>query len=416
MFRPAALFIGLRYTRSKRRHHFVSFISLMSMLGIALGMIVLITVLSVMNGFNTEIQKQVFSMWPALTVSSSDNFLKDWQELEKVLQKNSDIKAVAPFISGQILITHSDYVSPAILNGIDPMLEKKISELSQKMTSGTLGSLLPKSFGIVLGEELASHLKVKIGDKVTIVTPRINFSAAGVSPHFNQFKVTGIFKAASRFNFDTGLAYINLNDAQTLFQMGNTVSGLHATVYNIFAAPSIADHLSMQLNPNIQIANWTSQFGPFFQAIQLQKSSLFLVLLLIIAIAVFNLISTLIMIVNEKEADIAILRTYGATRRTVMLIFIVQGMVVGMIGTVLGVIGGILLAENVTTLVNWIQAVLHVQLISASVYFIDYLPSEIHFYDVFEISCVALSLSLMATIYPAWRASRTTPVDALRYD
>lgn len=416
MFRPAALFIGLRYTRSKRRSHFVSFISSMSMIGIALGMIVLITVLSVMNGFDHEIQKRVFSMWPPLTVSTTTNSVTDWQQLESLLHKNPQITAVAPYISGQILITSTDLVSPAVVNGIEPNAETQISQLSEKMIDGKLSSLIPQAFGIILGEELAKHLNVSVGDKVTVVTPRVNLSAAGVAPHFKQFKVTGIFRAGSGFSFDAGLAYISLADAQTLFQMGSNVSGIHASIKNVYAAPALTEELANQLSPEMRISNWTSQFGPFFHAIQLQKTSLFLVLILIIAIAAFNLVSTLVMVVNEKEADIAILRTFGATPMMVMAIFIVQGAIIGIIGTVLGIVGGILLASNVTPLVNWVQQIFHIHLISASVYFIDYLPSEIHLHDILKISSLALILSLLATLYPAWRASRTEPVDALRYD
>lgn len=416
MFRPAALFIGLRYTRAKRRNHFISFISLMSMIGIALGIIVLITVLSVMNGFDREIENRVFSLWPPMTVSSVTNTLTNWQDLESLLHKNPEITAVAPYISGQIMITNSGFVAPAMISGIDPPAEKKISQLTDKMVQGDLLTLVPQSFNIVLGEELANHLDVIVGDKVTVVTPQVSLSAAGVIPRFKRFTVTGIFRAGSGFSFDAGLAYINLNDAQKLFQMGNLVTGVHASIKDVYAAPNLSQTLAAQLSPSARISNWTDQFGPFFRAVQLEKTTMFLVLMLIIAVAAFNLVCTLVMVVNEKESDIAILRTFGATKRMIMAIFVVQGAIVGIIGTLLGVSGGIILASNVTSIVNWIQQVFHVQFLSSSVYFVNYLPTELQLHDILKISLSAFILSLLATLYPAWHASRTEPVEALRYE
>lgn len=416
MFRPAAFFIGLRYTRAKRRNHFISFISLMSMLGIALGIIVLITVLSVMNGFDREIEKRVFSLWPPVTVTSVTNSVTNWKELENHLKENSQITGVAPYISGQIMLTHSGYVSPAMINGIEPLAEKKISQLTEKMIQGDLFDLTPHSFNIILGEELANHLNLMVGDKVTVVTPQVSLSAAGVIPRFKRFTVAGIFRAGSGFSFDSGLAYINLNDAQKLFQMGNLVTGLHASIKNIYVAPKLSKQLTMELSSSAKISDWTDQFGPFFRAVQLEKTTMFLVLMLIIAVAAFNLVCTLVMVVNEKEADIAILRTYGATPRMIMSIFIVQGAIVGLIGTLLGIIGGILLASHVTSLVNWIQDIFHVQFLSSNVYFVDYLPTELQLHDILKISISALVLSLLATLYPAWHASRTEPSEALRYE
>lgn len=416
MFRPAAFFIGLRYTRAKRRNHFISFISLMSMFGIALGVIVLITVLSVMNGFDREIKKRVFSMWPPLTVSSVAGYVENWQDLEKILHDYPTILAMAPFVTGEILITNAGSVQPAMVNGIDPPAEKKISELHNKIVQGSLASLQPHSFGIVLGEELANRLDVTIGDKVTVISPQVSLSPAGVIPRFKRFTVTGIFRAGNGFGFDMGLAYINLADAQKLFQMGSSVTGIHANIHNIYDAPALSLKLSRELTPTARIMNWTDQFGAFFSAVKLEKKMMFFILMLIIAVAVFNLVCTLVMVVNDKEADIAILRTFGATPKMIMTIFIVQGAIIGIIGTLLGLIGGIALAANVTPIVNWIEHVFHVQFIASSVYIVDYLPSEIQWLDVLKISLSALILSLLATLYPAWRASRTEPVEALRYE
>lgn len=416
MFRPAAVFIGLRYTRAKRRNHFISFISLMSMLGIALGVIVLITVLSVMNGFDREIKERVFSMVPPITVSSVASYIENWEDLRNYIKKLPYITAVAPYVNSQVLLSSSGMVQPAMLNGIVPEEEKKIAHLGDKIVQGNLDNLTPGSFGIVLGEDLANRLDVIVGDKVTVVTPEMSLSPAGVVPRFKRFTVVGVFKAGGGFGFDTLLAYINLSDAQKLFEMGTAVSGLHLNIKDAYAAQMITQKLMKALTPTARITNWTDQFGAFFHAINLEKTMMFFILLLIIAVAAFNLVCTLAMVVNEKEADIAILRTIGATPKMVMSIFIVQGATIGIIGTLLGVIGGITLARHVTEVVNWIQQIFHVQFLSASIYFVDYLPSQIQSSDVWQVSLAALFLSLLATIYPAWRASRVEPVEALRYE
>ncbi len=416
MFRPAALFIGLRYTRAKKRNHFISFISLMSMLGIALGILVLITVLSVMNGFDKEIKKRVFSMVPAMTVASVFNSLANWQEVETRLKKYPGITGVAPFVSAEVMLTNSGFVQPVMLMGILPNEEMGVTDLHNKMITGKLTDLKPHEFDIILGEDLANRLAANVGDKITVLTPQVSLSIAGVQPRLKRFKVTGIFRAGSGFGFDLAFAFIHLNDAQALLQMGNNVSALHASIQNIYAAGALTQKLSRELGPSARVSNWTDQFGEYFHAVALEKTMMFFILLLIIAVAAFNLICTLVMVVNEKEADIAILRTMGATPRMIMAVFIVQGAIIGVVGTLLGVIGGIALAKNVTTVVNAIQNIFHVQFISSSVYFIDYLPSSLEWGDVWRIGSAALILSLFATIYPAYRASRTEPVEALRYE
>lgn len=416
MFRPLSVFIGLRYTRAKRRNSFISFISLMSMMGIALGVIVLITVLSVMNGFDREIKKRVFSLVPPITVASTAGNVINWQQAKDMIRKFPDVTAVEPIVTQQVMLTNSGYVQPAMVNGILPQEEKNISELADKMIEGSLNSLTPGSFSIVLGEDLASRLDANVGDKVTVVTPQVSASAAGVIPRFKRFTVTGIFRVGSGFGFDTSLAFISLADAQRLFLMGPSVTSLRTGIKNVFSATQMSEQLAAYLGPSARVSNWTDQFGAFFHAVSLEKRMMFFILLLIIAVAVFNLVSTLVMVVNDKEADIAILRTMGATPKMIMRIFIVQGAVIGVTGTVLGVIGGIALALNVTQIVNWIERVFHVQFLSSSVYFVNYLPSEIQWSDVISISLSALILSLLATLYPAWSASRTEPVEALRYE
>lgn len=416
MFKPVSFFIGLRYTRAKKRNHFISFISLMSMLGIALGVLVLITVLSVMNGFDREIKERAFSMVPALTVGSQVNFVENWRELKTVIQTFPEVTAVAPLVTGQVLLTYSGSVMPAMINGIFPNEEKNISALPKKMVQGNLSSLKSDTFHVVLGQDLADHLGVGVGDKITVVTPQASVSIAGIIPRFKRFTVTGIFDAGSGFGFDTYLAFINLNDAQKLFKLNQAVTTLRVNIKNVYDAPRFSEMLSKQLTGTARINDWTSQFGAFFQAISLEKRMMFFILLLIIGVAVFNLVSTLVMVVNDKESDIAILRTIGATPRMIMAIFIIQGAIIGLIGTILGVVGGVLLSQHVTGLVNVLQHVFHVQFVSSSVYFVDYLPSELQWNDVWKISFFALGFSLLATLYPAWRASRTEPAEALRYE
>lgn len=416
MFRPVAFFIGLRYTRAKRRNHFISFISLMSMLGIALGILVLITVLSVMNGFDREIQKRVFSMVPPITVGNFVNAITNWQQVVSALHQFPKVKAVAPFVSGEVMLTSTNLVQPALLTGIEPQAEKNISQLADKIVQGTLADLTPGRFGMVIGEELANRLDVTLGDKITVITPHVSLSLAGVMPRLKRFTVLGIFRAGSGFGFDAGLAFVNLVDAQKLFEMGTAVTALHVKIDDAYAAPKFAEQLTVALGQNARVTDWTQQFGEYFRMVAQEKAMMFFILMLIILVAAFNLVSTLVMVVNEKEADIAILRTLGATPQMVMAIFIIQGSIIGIIGTLLGVVGGIALAWHVTVVVNWIEHLFHIQFLSSSVYFLNYLPSYLEWGDVWRISLAALLLSLLATLYPAWRAARTVPVEALRYE
>ncbi len=417
MFRPAALFIGLRYTRAKRRNHFISLISLISMLGIALGVVVLITVLSVLNGFDREIKKQVFGMISPIVLGSYNGQISDWQALEKIVLQHPGVTGSAPFISGQAMLSNSNLTEPAIVTGILPDQEKTVSALATQITQGQLTHLKPGQFGIILGENLANHLNVKLGDGIIVAIPKGSFTTTNITPSFKQFTVVGIFRAGGGgFGFDAKFAYIDLTDAQNLFGLGHAVTALHINVKDIYAAPRIARELEPQLPPTLRAGNWTEQLGDFFENIRTTKTMMFFIFILIIAVAVFNLISTMVMAVKNKQADIAILRTFGATPNMILTIFIVQGAAIGIGGTLLGVIFGMLLAWNISAISIWIQHVLHTQLISSSVYFVNYLPSELHWSDVITISVVALVLSLLATLYPAWTAAKTEPADALRYD
>ncbi len=417
MFRPASLFIGLRYTRAKKRNHFISFISLMSMLGIALGVLVLITVLSVMNGFDREIQRQIFAMVPPITVTSEFFQVSDWQQAEKRLLQMKDVQAVAPFVTGQVLLSHDGVVQPAIVNGILPQAEKKISQLEKSMVQGQLTQLAAGKYGIILGAALADKLGATLLDKIMVITPRASFSPAGMLPRFRRFTVVGIFQAGDGFGFDSGLGFMHLTDAQKLFQLGTSVSGIHVQVPNMWSAPTIARTLSHYLGPTARVSNWTDQLGDIFHVVGLEKTMMFFILLLIVIVAIFNLVCTLVMVVNDKEADIAILRTLGATPHHIQEIFIVQGAIIGLVGTLLGVVSGVALSLHVTQVVDFIGGIFHVTFLTPSAYFgLSHLPSELQWGDVLRISSLTIVLSLLATLYPAFRASRVEPAEALRYE
>lgn len=414
MYKFLPLYIGLRYIRAKRRNQFISFISLVSMLGIALGVMVLITVLSVMNGFDHEISDRIFNMSQQVTVGSFDGQIADWSNLQRKVAEAADVVGVAPFVRGQAMLASSGVARPVILTGILPDQEKKVSQISSKMTQGRY-DLKPGEFGIIMGEALAESLGLMLGDKVTVLTTDVNVSPIGVIPQYKRFTLAGLFKVGGGFQFDETAAFIEMHDAQKLFKLQNNVTGLRLKVTDLYAAPRVSDQLQTSL-PNNFVGNWTNEFGAYFKAIQMEKSMMFIILILIIAIAAFNLVSTLVMVVTDKRSEIAILRTLGSSPRSIMAIFMVQGCVVGVIGTLLGVISGIILAMNAPNIVSGIQNVFHTHFISSSVYFIDYLPSKLEWKDVFKISVVSLFLSLIATLYPAWQASRTQPAEALRYE
>jgi len=414
MFKPLALWMGLRYTRARKKNHFVSFISLSSMLGIGLGVMVLITVLSVMNGFDEEIHKRFFSMAPEITINSQRGSIADWDLLEKKLAAYPTVTAVAPFVGGQGLLTHAGEVLPIVITGVLPEKEQKVTHLQEKLLVGNVDKLQP--FGILLGKNLADTLGVYLGDKVTIMIPQASATPAGMLPRFKRFTVAGIFSAGTGFNFDTRLAFIHLNDAQKLWQLGDEVTGLKMKIKNIYQAPALSEIISKDLGEPYLVSDWTDQFGPFFHAVKMEKTMMFLILLLIIAVAAFNLISSLVMVVNDKQAEIAILRTIGATPKLILSIFIIQGMLVGLVGTLLGLLGGLVLASNATTIVDYLQSFLDIQLLSSNMYFVNFLPSKILLSDLLKVCAMALLMSFLATIYPAWRASKTIIAEALHYE
>lgn len=418
MFKPLSIFVGLRYTAAKRGNHFISFISLVSMLGLMLGVAALIVVLSVMNGFDRELKQRILGMVPHATLSDYKQPLNNWQQLASDIKGSPGLEASAPYTEAQGMLTHSGYVRGVMVNGISPAEEKEVSIIGDHLKGTSLDALKPGSFNIILGDILARSLGVHVHDKVTLVLPEASVSLAGVTPRMKRFTVVGEFSVGAQL--DGNLAYINIEDGARLkrYQPGQ-VDGLRLKFDDLFKAPQLARNLVSEhrhSDPNLMASDWTRTQGNLFQAIQMEKRMIGLLLFLIVFVAAFNIVSTLVMVVTDKQSDIAILRTMGATPRMIMATFMVQGTVIGVVGTVLGTALGIVLALTVSDIVNWIQQVFGVQFLSPDVYFIDYLPSQLELSDVSVICVAALAVSFLATLYPAWRASKTQPAEALRYE
>ncbi|MFC3625911.1 lipoprotein-releasing ABC transporter permease subunit [Vogesella amnigena] len=408
-------FIGLRYLRARRRNGFISFISLLSVIGIALGVAALIVVLSVMNGFQQEIRGRMLAVVSHLEVSSYDGRLPDWQPLQQALARQPHVVAAAPYVNAQGLLSSGGNVRGALVRGIDPASERRVVTLGDEMLRGKLESLQPGSFNIVLGVELARALAVEVGDKVTLITPQGNVTPAGMMPRLKQFTVSGIFKAGM-FEYDASLAMIPLRDAQVLFRLGHDVSGVRLKLDDAMLAPQLKAELAGKLAANQVASDWTDMNSNYFRAVQIEKRMMFIILTLIVAVAAFNLVSTLVMVVTDKQADIAILRTLGASPASIMKIFVIQGSVAGVLGTVAGVAGGLLLAFNLGSVQHAIEQIIGARLLSSEVYLIDFLPVDVQVTDVGTIAVISLLLSLLATLYPSWRAARTRPAEALRYE
>lgn len=416
MLRSIPLFVGLRYTRAKRRNHFISFISLTSMLGIALGVTVLITVLSVMNGFERELRDRILGVAPHVTVSDPAGPLADWQGVRAAMEQRPGVIGSAPYISLQAILNNGTINHFAEVSGIDPALEPGVSILPVHMRLGDFENLKPRKFGIILGDLLARSLGVQVGDKVAVITPEgATATIAGAVPAIKQFKVIGTFRVGAEM--DANLALIHIHDAGLLAKYSDgEVSGVRLKLSDLFQAPMFSSSLRKEFPGTYDASDWTRTHGALFSAINLEKRMMFLLLMLIIAVAAFNIVSTLVMAVTDKQSDIAILRTLGASPRDIMGIFMVQGSLNGVIGTVLGLLGGVTLALNVAQIVATIERVLGIHFLSPDVYFVSFLPSELHWDDVGKIAIAALAMSLLATVYPAWRASRIQPAEALRYE
>ncbi|MDV3240755.1 MAG: lipoprotein-releasing ABC transporter permease subunit [Methylocaldum sp.] len=415
MFKPLIFFIGLRYTRAKRRTRFISFITFTSVLGIALGVTALITVLSVMNGFEAELRERILGMTSHASISGLDGQLRNWRSLEPPLEQDSRILGWAPYIEGQAMLNSDRRVSGVMLRGIMTDYEPRVSEVANRIVEGHLEALKPGEFGIILGSELADYLGVLTGDKVTVITPQLTATPAGILPRLKRFTVVGVFQVGM-YEYDRNLALIQLEDAAKLFRLDDAISGLRLKLDDVFYAQRVARDLGPKLDGRYQIADWTQSHSNFFKAIQTEKRVMFIILLLIVAVAAFNIVSTLVMVVPDKRADIAILRTQGMTPLEVMGIFIVLGTVIGTFGTLLGGVGGVLLAWNVETIVPAIERLFGVHFLSADVYYISELPSKLIWSDVYRITGMAFLLSILATIYPAWQASRIKPAEELRYE
>ena len=414
MFKPFEAFIGLRYVRARRRNHFISFISMTSMVGVALGVTALITVLSVMNGFEKELTDRILGMAAHASVIDRDKSIKDWREIAGLIKRNPAVLEAAPYFQAEGMLVNGGNVNGSIITGILPEEEPKVSVIAEKMVAGSFTDLKPGKFDIIIGTELARALGVVVGDKVTLIAPQANVTPAGIMPRLKRFNVVGVFEIGMH-EFDSALALMHLDDARQLFR-NNGVSGLRIKTSNIFTAPMVSREIARNLPGKYQVVDWTQRHANFFRALRTEKTVMFVILTLIVAVAAFNIISTLVMVVTDKQSDIAVLRTLGASPKSIMQIFIIQGVVIGFVGILLGVIGGVWLASNVETIVPAIEEFFHVKFLSPDVYYISELPSDMHWQDVTVIGIVAFLFCLVATIYPALRASRTQPAEALRYE
>ncbi|MCB1955131.1 MAG: lipoprotein-releasing ABC transporter permease subunit [Rhodocyclaceae bacterium] len=411
--------VGLRYTRSRKRaqgrNRFISFISMVSMLGIALGVAALITVLSVMNGFQDELRSRILGVASHAEVMGFGTDLSDWQQVAEQVRANPDVLAAAPYVQAQGMLSLDEAVRGTLVRGILPADEERVADFARYMKLGALADLRPGEFGIVLGLELAHALRAQVGEKVTLIAPQGMVTPAAVLPRLKQFTVVGIFEAGM-YEFDSGLALIHMADAQVLYRMGDDVTGVRLKVADLFDAPRVARELAGEFRGRVAIRDWTMSHANFFRAVALEKKMMAIILFLIVAVAAFNIVSTLVMAVQEKYADIAILRTLGASPGSIMAIFILQGTIIGLVGLLVGTAGGIALASNLDVVIPALERLLGTTLWNKEVYYITEMPSTVLASDVWTIVSVSFSLTLLAAVYPSWRASRVNPAEALRYE
>ncbi len=414
---PYELFIGLRYTRAKRKNHFISFISLTSMVGIALGVAALIIVLSVMNGFQSELRSRILGVASHIEITGNTNRLSDWEDVARQVDELPNTQANAPYVMAQGMLSYGQAVQGALVRGILPSEEDKVADLGKNMQVGELSDLQAGEFNIILGADLARSIGVNVGEKVVLMAPQGQFTPTGVVPRIKQFKVVGLFQIGM-YEYDAGLALIHMRDAAKLYRMGDKVSGLRLKIDDLFDAPAMTAELNGILTPfgGYYITDWTQQHANFFKAVQLEKRVMFIILTLIVAVAAFNIVSTLVMAVTDKRADIAIMRTLGASPASIMKIFIVQGALIGIIGTILGALFGIVIAMNIDTIIPFIENLFQVQFLAKDVYYISELPSKLVWSDVVTIVVVSIILSLLAPLYPSYKASQINPAEALRYE
>ncbi|MBV8030126.1 MAG: lipoprotein-releasing ABC transporter permease subunit [Betaproteobacteria bacterium] len=409
------LLVGLRYTRAKRRNRFIGINSLISIIGIWLGVWALIVVLSVMNGFQKEVRTRILGVVSHVQISGPNNLIADWRPIAELAAKQPHVRAEAPFVQGQAMLTAGRAVRGALVRGIDPALEEGVADFARHMRSGSLGALTPGSFNVILGGDLARALGLLPGDKVALIAPQGTVTPAGLIPRLKQFTVAGTFEAGI-VDADSTLALVNLKDAQAVYQLGDNVTGVRLKLDDLFAAREVAYDLMTKLPADLYASDWTRSHANFFRAVEIEKRVMFIILALIILVAAINIISTMVMAVTDKKADIAILRTLGASPRSIMQIFMTQGMVIGLVGTVLGVLTGIVIAQNIDVIVPAIERAFSIQFLSKDVYLIPELPSDLQAGDVLAVSLVAVVLSFLATVFPSLWAARVNPAEALRYE
>jgi lipoprotein-releasing system permease protein len=415
MFRPFPLFVGLRYFRAKRRNQFISFISGMSLVSIAIGVMALITVLSVMNGFQDELRDRILNMTADATISGFDNRLQDWPQVVRDVHDQPGVVAAAPYIEDQAMLANGANMSGTEIRGVIPGMETTVSEVGRRMIMGKMQDLAPGSYDIVLGKDLAYALGVAPGDKVILMISQGNVTPAGLIPRFRRFTVSGIFDAGM-YEYDRGLAFINIKDAQTLYGFDDAVSGVRLKLQDKYQAPQVARALTSRFQGAFYVSDWTQEHVNFFKAIAMEKTVMFIILSLIELVAAISIAITLVMAVTDKQADIAILRTLGASPRAIMGIFIVQGTIIGFLGTLIGLILGVVLATYLNDIMHFLQHVFHTEFLPSSVYYISDLPASIVTSDVLKITIASFLLSVISTLYPAWRAANTQPAEALRYE
>jgi lipoprotein-releasing system permease protein len=415
MLRPYELAIALRYVRSRNKNRFISFISVISMAGIALAVAVLIMVLSVMNGFEAEVRDRILQIVAHASITGLDGRISDWRSLAAVAAKDPEVKAVARFVDGQAMLLGPAEIRGVQLRGVDPATELKTSALGSLMVAGELDGLKPGAFGIVIGRTLAEQLGVTVGDAVIMLVSQGITTPAGVVPRMRRFRVTGIFYAGM-YEFDRALVFINISDAQRLLRFGEDVSGVRLAIRDPLQATTVVRAVANAWGGGVYVTDWTREHGNFFRSIQLTRSIVFVILLLVVGVAAFNIVSTLVMVVRDKRGEIAILRTLGATPAAILTVFVLQGALVGVVGTVVGVVAGVLGAWNVSAIAAFIERVTGFQFLAPDVYFISELPSRLLWTDVWQVAGIALVLGLVSTIYPAWRGAVTAPAEVLRYE
>jgi len=409
------VFIGGRYSRAKRRNGFISFISLISVIGIALGVWALITVISIMNGFGSELRGRILDVASHVTVTGQNGWLDDWQSLTPDIESNESVTGYAPYIYGQGLLSLGSSVTGSLIRGVSPEYESSVSPLGEHIEGGNFDGLVSGEYNIILGEDLAFQLGAFTGDKVTLISPQGQSTPAGLMPRLRRFNVVGTF-GIGMSEYDSALALIHIEDAARLYKAGNQVSGIRLKLDDVNQARQVNAELSDALNYRYYVDDWTRQHENFFRALEIERRVMFIILFLIVAVAAFNIVSTLVMVVTDKRADIAILRTLGLSPNKVMGIFFVQGVTSGLIGTIVGGILGVLTALNVSTIIPFIEGLVGYQLFPADVYVISDFPAELRWNDVFVIIVSAMLMCMLATLYPAWRASKTHPAEALRYE